>query len=295
MTNRINSIQRVLIVAGVHGNEFTGIYVLKKLEQYPELIRRDNFEALTLLANPKAFVAVRRYMDQDLNRSFKKSDLQDLTRSSYEDIRAREINGLFGENGKNPVDVIVDIHNTTANMGLTLITDECPFNLQLVAYLQSRNPAVNIYIIPKSKESTSLPSICELGFTIEVGAVSQGVLQADLFQQTEALIINALNYLEQYNRGEILSLDNSLTIYRHSGTIDYPKNESGELQAMIHPQLQFQDYQQLAPGEPIFLTFDEQTITYEGESTVYPVFINEAAYYEKNIAFCLTQKHQITI
>jgi succinylglutamate desuccinylase len=125
--------------------------------------------------------------------------------------------------------------------------------------------------------------------------VSQGVLQADLFQQTEALIINALNYLEQYNRGEILSLDNSLTIYRHSGTIDYPKNESGELQAMIHPQLQFQDYQPLAPGEPIFLTFDEQTITYEGESTVYPVFINEAAYYEKNIAFCLTQKHQITI
>jgi succinylglutamate desuccinylase len=295
MTNRINSIQRVLIVAGVHGNEFTGIYVLKKLEQYPELMRRDNFEALTLLANPKAFVAVRRYMDQDLNRSFKKSDLQDLTRSSYEDIRAREINGLFGGNGKNPVDVIVDIHNTTANMGLTLITDECPFNLQLVAYLQSVNPAVNIYIIPKSKESASLPSICELGCTIEVGAVSQGVLQADLFQQTEALIINALNYLEQYNRGEILSLDNSLTIYRHSGTIDYPKNESGELQAMIHPQLQFQDYQPLAPGEPIFLTFDEQTITYEGESTVYPVFINEAAYYEKNIAFCLTQKHQITI
>ncbi len=293
MTNKINSIQRALIVAGVHGNEFTGIYVLKKLEQHPELIHRDSFETFTLLANPKAFVAARRYIDRDLNRSFKKSDLQDLTRSSYEDIRAREINYLFGVNGKTPVDVILDIHSTTANMGLTVITDSQPFNLQLVTYLQSINPAVNIYILPTSKESSSLPSICEFGCTIEVGSVPQGVLQADFFQQTEALIMNALNYFEQYNRGEVPSFDHSLTIYHHIGKIDYPRNESGELQAMIHPQLQFQDYQPLAPGEPIFLTFDGQTITYAGESTVYPVFINEAAYYEKGIAMCLTQKQLI--
>lgn len=293
MTNRINSIQRALIAAGVHGNEFTGIYVLKKLEQHPYLMRRDNFETLTLLANPKAFAAVRRYIDRDLNRSFKKSDLQDLTRSSYEYIRAREINNLFGVNGKTPVDVILDIHSTTANMGLTVITNAHPFNLQLVAYLQSVNPSVKIYILPKSEESSSLPSICELGCTIEVGAVSQGVLKADIFQQTEALIINALNYLEQYNRGEILSFDNSLTIYHHIGTIDYPRNESGELQAMIHPQLQSKDYEALEPGQPMFMTFDGQTITYEGESTVYPVFINEAAYYEKGIAMCLTKKLSI--
>lgn len=293
MITRINSIQRVLIVAGVHGNELTGIYVLKKLEQHPDLIRRDNFETLTLLANPKAFAAVRRYIDQDLNRSFRKSDLQDLTRASYEDIRAREINYLYGANGKTEVDVILDIHSTTANMGLTVITDDCPFNLQLVAYLQSINPKVNILILPQSKESSSLPSICELGCTIEVGAVPQGVLQADFFQQTETLIINALNYLEQYNRGEISLSNNNLTIYRYVGTINYPRNESGELRAMIHPQLQFQDYQPLAPGEPMFLTFDGQTITYEGESIVYPVFINEAAYYEKGTAMCLTQKQLI--
>ncbi|MEM9927804.1 MAG: aspartoacylase [Cyanobacteria bacterium P01_D01_bin.50] len=293
MTNKIHSIQRALIVAGVHGNEFTGIYVLKKLEQHPHLIRRENFEVITLLANPKAFAAARRYIDRDLNRSFEKSDLQDLTRSSYEDIRAKEINNLFGKNGKTPVDIVLDIHSTTANMGLTVITDDCPFNLQLVGYLKKVNPAVNIYILPESEESSSLPSICELGCTIEVGAVPQGVLQADFFQQTEALIINALNYLEQYNRGELPYFDNSLTIYRHIGTIDYPRNESGELQGMIHPQLQSQNYQPLAPGEPMFLTFDEQTITYEGESTVYPVFINEAAYYEKGIAMCLTQKELI--
>lgn len=292
-TNKINSIQRVLIVGGVHGNEFTGIYALKKFEQHPYLIRRDSFNTLLLLANPKAFESVRRYIDKDLNRSFGQSDLQDLTRSNYEDIRAREINHLFGANGKTPVDVILDIHSTTANMGLTVITDDRPFNLRLVAYLQNVNPLVNIYILPKSKESSSLPSICELGCTIEVGAIPQGVLQADRFGQTEALIVNALNYFEQYNRGEILSFDNKLTFYRHIGTINYPRNESGEIKAMIHPQLQFKDYQPLTPGEPIFLTFEGEAITYEGELTVYPVFINEAAYYEKGIAMCLTQKQII--
>ncbi len=295
ITNSIPPIQRVLLVGGTHGNEFTGAYIIKKLDQHPNLVRRANFETVTLLANPKAFAAVRRYIDQDLNRSFRQIDLQDLTRSSYEDIRAREINNLFGANGKTPVDVIVDIHSTTANMGLTVITNEHPFNLQLVTYLQSVNPLVKVYIIPKSKESSSLPSICELGCTIEVGAVPQGVLQADLFQQTEALIDTALNYFEQYNRGEILLFDNKLTFYRHSGTIDYPRNESGEIQAMIHPQLQFKDYQPLTPGEPIFLTFEGEAIAYEGTSTIYPVFINEAAYYEKGIAMCITQQHQVIV
>ena len=64
---------------------------------------------------------------------------------------------------------------------------------------------------------------------------------------------------------------------------------------MIHPQLQFKDYEALNPGEPMFLTFAGQTIPYTGNSTTYPVFINEAAYYEKGIAMYLTDKHQITI
>lgn len=295
-TNRIPPIQRVLIVGGTHGNEFTGAYMIKKLEQHPNRVYRENFETVTLLANPKAFAAVCRYIDKDLNRCFRQVDLQDLTLSSYEDIRAREINYLFGANGKTTVDVILDIHSTTANMGLTVITDEHPFNLQLVAYLQSMNPLVNVYILPKSdRESSSLPSICKLGCTIEVGAVAQGVLQADRFQQTEALIDTALNYLEQYNRGEIPSSNYKLTFYRHSGTIDYPRNERSEIQAMIHPQLQFKDYHPLTPGEPIFLTFEGEAIAYEGASTVYPVFINEAAYYEKGIAMCITQQQQVIV
>lgn len=38
----------------------------------------------------------------------------------------------------------------------------------------------------------------------------------------------------------------------------------------------------------MFLTFDGRTILYEGANTVYPTFINEAAYYEKQQAFMTT-------
>ena len=294
MTNRIPPIQRVLIVGGTHGNELTGAYIVKKLEQYPNQVRRSTFETVTLLANPKAFAAVRRYLDQDLNRCFRQLDLHDLTRFGYEEIRAREINSLFGAKGKTPADVILDLHSTTANMGLTVITNEHPFNLRLAAYLQNVNPLVKVYVMPKSElEPSGLPSICALGCTLEVGAVAQGVLQAEQFQQTEALIDTILNYLEHHNRGEISSFDNALTIHRYVGTIDYPRNESGEIQAMIHPQIQFKDYEPLHPGNAIFLTFEGEAIAYEGTSTVYPVFINEAAYYEKKIAMCITHKQQV--
>lgn len=294
--NRIPPIQRVLIVGGTHGNEFTGAYIIKKLEKHPDQVHRSTFETVTLLANPKAFAKVCRYIDKDLNRCFRQQDLQDFSRFSYEEIRAREINSLFGVNGKNPADVIIDLHSTTANMGLTVITNEQPFNLQLVAYLQSINPLVKIYILPKSdQEASGLPSICKLGCTIEVGAVAQGVLQAEQFQQTEALIDMVLNYLEHYNLGEIPRFDRTITAYLHIEMLDYPRNELGEIQGMIHPQIQFRDYEPLHPGEPIFLTFDGEAITYKGSSTVYPVFINEAAYYEKKVAMCFTQKQHLTV
>lgn len=144
-------------------------------------------------------------------------------------------------------------------------------------------------------DSSLLKSLCQYGFVIEVGPVAQGVLNADLFYKTEKLIYTILDYLEAYNQNSISSENRTLTLYQNIGTIDYPRNNLGEIQAMIHPQLQFRDYEPLHPGEPIFLSFDGQEITYEGESTVYPIFINEAAYYEKGIAMCLTQKQEVTL
>lgn len=285
--------QHVLVVGGTHGNELIGIYLIKKLEANPQLLQRSSFTAKTLFANPKAFAINRRYVDKDLNRCFRQDDLCDLGLYGYEEIRAREIANRFGDNGTTPVDVIVDLHTTTANMGLTVIIDEHPFNVRLAAYLQSIYPQVRVYDLARSPiEKSGLPSLCQKGCTIEVGPIAQGVLQADLFQQTEALLHSCLNYLDEYNQGSVPAVNPNLTYYKHLGAIDFPRNQSGEIQAMIHPSLQFRDYELLHPHDPLFLTFDGKTIPYEGNSVVYPVFINEAAYYEKGTALCLAEKRQ---
>ena len=292
----MNQINRVAIVGGTHGNEFTGAYLIKKFEQQLDLIKRPSFETLTLLGNPQAFVESRRYIDKDLNRSFRSQDLQNPTLENYEDKRAKLIEKMLGSKGKCQVDVIVDLHSTTANMGLSLLLGELhPFILQLAAYLSSINPEVKVCYPQQNEESSVLRSLCDFGFAIEVGPVAQAVLNAELFQKTEKLIYAVLDYLEGINQGVFSKINRTLTLYKYAGTIDFPRNEHGEIQGMIHPQLQFRDYEPLHPGDPIFLTFDGQAIAYTGTSTVYPIFINEAAYYEKGIALCLTEKQQIEV
>ncbi|MGH1393862.1 MAG: aspartoacylase [Trichormus sp.] len=292
-----HAINRVLIVGGTHGNELTGVYLVKWFQQCPELIRRYTFESLTLLANPQAITAGRRYIKKDLNRCFLQENLEDITRANYEDLLAKNISYLYGQNGKYPVDFIVDLHSTTSNMGITIILDnDQPFNLRLAAYLSFLHPEIKIYNSGKSgRAENGLRSLAKSGIGIEVGAVPQGVLNADLFLKTQTIIYATLDYLELYNQDKLPPFSNSFTLYKYMEKIDYPRNEQGEITAMIHPQIQFKDYQALNPGDPMFLTFDGQTITYAGESSVYPIFINEAAYYEQSMALCLTQKHQITI
>jgi succinylglutamate desuccinylase len=126
-------------------------------------------------------------------------------------------------------------------------------------------------------------------------AISQGVLNADYLQQTELLVHAILDYLDALNQGEFLSAPSGLSVYQMVSSVDYPRDSSGELQAVIHPKLQFKDYQPLSDGEPMFLKFTGESIPYRGEDTVYPVFINEAAYYEKQIAMTLTVKQQLCI
>ncbi|BAY24314.1 succinylglutamate desuccinylase/aspartoacylase [Calothrix sp. NIES-2100] len=287
----MSKIKRVVIVGGTHGNEITGIYLVKKFERSPDLIQRSSFESVTLIGNPQACAIGKRYVDTDLNRCFLSQDLENPSLTSYEAQQAKIIHQTFGFQGSQPADFVIDLHSSTANMGLSIILgNENLLNISLAAYLTSINPKVKIlYSTSQHKVRPHLDSICEFGCTLEVGAVAQNVLDAALFQETEAIIQEILDYLEAYNQGTPPLTKDTINVYHSIETIDYPRNELGEIQAMIHPQLQFKDYQPLHPGEPMFLTFEGKEIVYDGELTVYPVFINEAAYYEKAIAMCITQ------
>jgi succinylglutamate desuccinylase len=291
------SIRRVVIVGGTHGNELTGIYLVKKFQKYPHLLQRQSLECVTLLANPEAIAANRRYIDRDLNRCFAIKDLANPALTSYEDRRAKEIADQLGPKSRPKANVIIDLHSTTANMGLTvLLSSKHPLNLRLAAYLSTLNPLVRICCgVQCNQDAPVLRSLTPLGCTLEVGAISQGVLNADYLQQTELLVHAILDYLDALNQGEFLSAPSGLSVYQMVSSVDYPRDSSGELQAVIHPKLQFKDYQPLSDGEPMFLKFTGESIPYRGEDTVYPVFINEAAYYEKQIAMTLTVKQQLCI
>lgn len=296
-------IRKVAIVGGTHGNELTGIYLVKKFEQYPDLIQRTSFECSTLIANPRAFEQNKRYIEKDLNRCFSSQNLasEDTAFASYEDRRAKAIAQKLAPNSKQGVDLIIDLHSTTANMGLTIIpSSPAIFNLKMAAHLSDRNPQVKVYCWPQSgshsgSQTAFLRSLCPLGCAIEVGPVAQGLIDAKILQEAEAAVTQILDYVEAYNCKDLCEEADSLTIYQAINTVDYPRNSHGDLQASIHPMLQSRDYEPIAPGDPMFLGFDREVITYTGRSVVYPTFINEAAYYEKGIAMCLTQKEQLPL
>jgi succinylglutamate desuccinylase len=294
-------IKRVAIVGGTHGNELTGVYLVKKFQQYPQPLERPSLECVTLLGNPAAIAANRRYIDRDLNRCFAATDLANPALSTGEDRRAKAIAAQIGPAAHPTIDLIIDLHSTTANMGLTILpSSQHPFNLQLMAYLVSANPSVRIcYGSQDNQPPVLLRSLLPLGCTIEVGPIAQGVVDAVLFQQTEILIHQILDYLDAYNQDKPLPVPSSITVHQAIqpiSAIDYPRNSGGEIQAVIHPDRQFRDYEPLHPGDPMFLNLmTGEAILYEGDRVVYPIFINEAAYYEKNIAMVLTEKKIIDL
>ncbi len=280
-----------MLVGGTHGNEFTGVYLIKKYEKFPNLIFRSSFETFTLLANPKSFELVKRYVETDLNRCFKTEDLQNQNLFKYEQLLAKKI---AEDIEQQKVDFIVDIHSTTANMGLTIIIlDDNPFILQLVAYLSNINPSVKILQYSSITQKSHLRSVGNFNLAIEVGAIANGVLNAKILQETETLVEQILDYIELFNQDKTPTIPKKCTVYQQLTNVDYPRDEKGEIKAMIAPEIQ--DYQPLKNGDRLFVEFSGEQINYQGDSVVYPVFIGEAAYIEKGIAMSLTQKVQINL
>jgi aspartoacylase len=290
-------IKRIAITGGTHGNELTGVYLVKKWQKNPKLIERKSFETLAQLMNQQAIKEVRRYIDHDLNRSFSLSDLANNQLDTYEATLAKELDALLGKKGStNPnVDFIVDLHTTTANMGLSIVvSNPSTTTWRAIAYLCKVEPSLKVYRWQGDIENAFVDSIAPHGFAIEVGAVPQGVLRADLFQKTEALVYHLLDFIDKENSEENLELPNEVEIYDHEQLVDYPRNENGDIAGMVHQERQDQDFTLINKGDPLFLTLDDEVIAYKGES-LYTIFVNESAYYEKGFAMTLARKRRVIV
>lgn len=294
----MSSIHKVAITGGTHGNELTGVHLLKHWRETPEEVTRKNFSTELHLANPQANKANRRYIDQDLNRQFNIKDLNNPSLSGYEHSRAKVLNNLLGPKENPRVDFIIDLHTTTANMGTTLIfnTDD-PLVVGMAFYVQDQMPEATLFFDPVDRlEDSFLTSTARLnGFLIEVGAVPQGLLRADVYQSTRQATQHCLDYLELINQGESPVQPQEREGYRFVEKVQLPENDQGEIIAMVHPNLQDQDYQPINPGDPLFMTLDGTTLPYQGTSTVYGAFINEAAYYDAHVGLSFMEKVKVNL
>ncbi|XP_075968416.1 N-acyl-aromatic-L-amino acid amidohydrolase (carboxylate-forming) B-like [Anarhichas minor] len=308
-------LSRVAVCGGTHGNELSGVYLVrellkvkkevmeKKKEEEDEEEEEEPLSVLMVLSNPRAVQQCRRYVDTDLNRCFTHATLNGPTSGAvpYELIRSRELNATLGPKGSSAaVDLVCDLHNTTANMGLCLIAySDCDWIcLHIFRHLQRKMPDIPmryIHFEVSNKESYSLDSVGKHGFAMEIGPQPHSVVRSNIYTAMKDGVQHMLDWVCFFNSGTIFEGEcvDVFTMIKH---IDYPRDsETHNITAAIHPQLQDRDFCLLHPEDPLFQTFSGETLRYKGNEPLYPFFINECAYYEKGIALSLARKRRVMI
>lgn len=261
-------------------------------------------------------------------------DDDDLASSSLDDLpqetlRAREIDRLLGPKFGTLVEnqeggggegggssspaahVVIDLHSTTSNMGLTIIVAEGDVVMtRAAAYVRYKcatalgDEKVHCLVHTHASRDVrpNLSSTARHGFTIEVGPVPQGVLRHDAVEKTELALHAMLEYMHLYNTDPVGLEDvlkkmyegssfrvpcfRSATAVRKgemSGKIRWPSlPENPNFPAyMVHKHLQDADFELVHEGDPIFVDMDGNVICYDGSygPSVYLMFVNEAGYY----------------
>ena len=87
-----------------------------------------------------------------------------------------------------------------------------------------------------------------------------------------------------------LFFPDKLVIHRHIKSIDFPKDEEGNIVGYVHSLRQSRDWQELKKDDELFYKLSGETKRFEEYEPYIPVFINEAAYVEKNIAMSFTKR-----
>ncbi|MBY6188476.1 aspartoacylase [Marinobacter hydrocarbonoclasticus] len=289
---------KVAIVGGTHGNELSGIQLLKQWQADASVIERPGLSVTTLFGNPSAHQANRRYLDVDLNRQFAPELLTDASLGNYEQNRAKVINGLLGPKGASQTDLVIDLHNTTSNMGPTLIlVDTTPWDSQLAAFVKSRMPEA-VILVEDAKPAHEWGYLCTVGkrgVMVEVGPQSQSVLRHDILEEMAMMTGLILDFVALEAQGELPPLPQSVEAYRFLDTRYLPLDAQGEPLAMVHKSLEQNDFTELKPGEPMFQYFDGTVGVFDGDRPLYPHFINEAAYYDSHAAFSLAEKLELMV
>jgi len=288
----MNNINHVMLVAGTHGNELSGIYIQKLIRDRLINVGRSSFETSSVLANPRAVQSNVRFIDADLNRLFSSLGSNSNLNAGMEGDIAADLKHKYSckENL-----LVIDMHNTTSKMGATLILlSEALYYKRMGAYVKQRMPEANIlFEIEKSwQEQPYLCCMGAAGVMIEVAEQSHSVLSLTSLDMMKTMLLAVLDFIEAEN------LDTTRTLpdydaYYFTQEVSFPVDEQGMRLATVHPTLEGMDFKPVKCGDPILSTFAGYDCHWQGKQDVYPHFINEAAYSSQNIAMALAEKKRI--
>ena len=281
---------QVLLVAGTHGNEINGIFLFDQWKKSNFLINTYGIKTCNVIGNPEAKKAGKRYIQQDLNRSFKKEIFLPNSSLNFEERRASELVNIYGESGENPCQIALDFHTTTASMGSCLVVyGRRDADLALASLVQNQL-GIPIYLHESDQKQTGfLVESWPCGLVIEIGPIAQGLLNSRIISQTK-LILETL--MSQINRvkNEIAFFPDQLIVHRHIKSIDFPRDEDGNVDGYVHSSRQSKDWIELKKMDELFLKLNGEAVKFEEDEPYVPVFINEAAYAEKNIAMSFSKR-----
>ncbi|WP_320663346.1 aspartoacylase [Prochlorococcus sp. MIT 1223] len=281
---------QVLLVAGTHGNEINAPWLFDQWDQNDDLIQTSGVNVLRVIGNPASREKCTRYLDRDLNRSFSSELIESDYAGDRESQRAKELLNLYGTLGENPCQIALDFHSTTSSMGSCLVIyGRRPEDLALASLIQFRL-GLPIYLHEGDKcQNGFLVERWPCGLVIEIGPVAQALLHTRIVLQIKLILEVFLEEISKI-RSDENSFPEEIIIHRHLRNLDFPRDLQGSPNYFIHNQIQDKDWQPIQFGDPLFQSLDNQIVRASKENSYTPVFINEAAYLEKNIAMGLTSK-----
>jgi aspartoacylase len=287
------TVQKILIVSGTHGNEINPIWAVKQFNRKDKKLK-NGIEYEYIIGNPIAYEKGFRYIDADLNRSFKAGNNHRQDKNSFYEInRANFLLDQFGINGSKPCQIAIDLHTTTANMGTSIVMYGRRFKDFCLAALLQNKFGLPIYLHEKDKAQTGfLVEAWPCGLVIEIGAVAQNFYAPKIIDRF-LIILSSLREEIDKLKNKLIELPNELVVHVHQGSIDYPRDEKGNIDGLIHPERINQDWKMIKKGDSLFLDSQGIIHKYDGDQPIWPVFIGEVAYKEKKIAMSYTKKEVI--
>jgi succinylglutamate desuccinylase len=171
---------RIIAIAGLHGNEPTGVQALEDLmnilKPYEDEV---NGSLLALKGNTEALKVNKRYIDEDMNRLWRTSILDKIRRSDREDLVSVErrmikdlldiMDPLILNHDRPDKIILADLHTFSGQRGMFTITKRDEDHIKLLSQL--RMPL--IYGIENTLHGTTMDFADEwdhIGFAFESGS-----------------------------------------------------------------------------------------------------------------------------